>query len=315
VRMRSRDEGCGMAVCAKIIGGWAGGSISGKPAGLIPPADMAAYLIFTTKGKEFGRRPLSGPVVVGRSPECDISVRDILLSRQHCRIEPDGDGWALIDLQSKNGTRVGSQPITRHTLHDGDVIRIGKTIATFRSGAFVPSVGGNSRTFSSSRRPADPWEALAGTVSGFDYAQARLDAKNRSAEMPALGLGSRFPNPQPSPPEPDAYEREDLYAMLSDIASSSWDSIYMNASRPSPVRPPPRPMILGSRHPRRSHTVPVDLSLQVGRGLLASVPVPAPEMRRNARWRRRLGRIARGLSAIGQMVMVYGMCNYLMGKC
>jgi hypothetical protein len=312
--MRSRGEGCDKAVCAKIIGGRAGGSILGKPAGLIPPADMAAYLIFTTKGKEFGRRPLGGPVVVGRSPECDISVRDILLSRQHCRIEPEGSSWALIDLQSKNGTRVGSQPITRHTLHDGDVIRIGKTSATFRSGAFIPSAGGSSHSLSSSRRPADPWEALAGTISGFDYAQARLDAKNRSAEIPALGLGSRFPNPQPSPLEPDAYEREDLYAMLSDIASSSWDSIYMNASRPSPVRPPPRPMILGSRHPRR-RAVPVDLSLQVGRGLLASASEPPAVKRKISRWRRRLGRIARGLSAIGQMVMVYGMCNNLMGKC
>ena len=41
-----------------------------------------AYLIFSTfKGRELARKTLRVPLVVGRSPECDICVHDILLSR------------------------------------------------------------------------------------------------------------------------------------------------------------------------------------------------------------------------------------------
>ncbi len=49
-----------------------------------------AYLVFRFKGMELGRWRLRDPVVLGRSSECDISVRDIMLSRRHCRIERRG---------------------------------------------------------------------------------------------------------------------------------------------------------------------------------------------------------------------------------
>ena len=45
--------------------------------------------------------------MVGRSPECDVAVRDLLLSRTHCRIEPAGHGWKVVDLNSRNGTGLG----------------------------------------------------------------------------------------------------------------------------------------------------------------------------------------------------------------
>lgn len=269
---------------------------------------MPAFLIFTTNGKEIGRRPLDGAAVIGRSPECDIAVRDILLSRLHCRLEPQGSGWVLIDLQSKNGTRIGTRAVTRHRLHDGDVIRIGKTSATFRVGSLAAGATGKVQ-LNGSRRPADPWEAMAGTVSGFDYAKARMEAKSRAPHTPVIGLSSRFPNPQPSPLEPEAYEREDLYAMLSDIASSSWDSIYANASRPSPARTPPRPMVLNGRHPRRSRSPHVDLSLQVTPGLFATPPTPPPA--RRPHWRSALAWMTKGFCAVGQMVMVYGVADAL----
>ena len=63
-----------------------------------------AYLVFRFKETELGRWALRDPVVVGRSPECSISIRDIMLSRRHCRIERRGRDWIVTDLASKNGT-------------------------------------------------------------------------------------------------------------------------------------------------------------------------------------------------------------------
>jgi hypothetical protein len=48
--------------------------------------------------------------------------------------------------------------------------------------------------------------------------------------------------PKPRPPEPSAYNTDDVYGMLNEIASSSWDSIQEQASRPIvKERPLPRP--------------------------------------------------------------------------
>jgi len=71
------------------------------------------------------------------------------------------------------------------------------------------------------KRPADPFEALAGTVTDFD-AEAVQRYQRRM----------NLPTPRPVPREPVAYAREDIHSMLTEIASSSWDSIYANASRP-----------------------------------------------------------------------------------
>ena len=49
-----------------------------------------AYLILTANGEEFDRRELAegSGVIIGRAPDCDVSVPDIVLSRHHCRLEP-----------------------------------------------------------------------------------------------------------------------------------------------------------------------------------------------------------------------------------
>src|SRR5687767_3638766 len=129
-----------------------------------------AFIVFSSRGEEIGRRPLDGePVVIGRSPECDVAVRDILLSRRHCRLEPQGRGWVLLDLGSKNGTAVGGRRVTRQPLSDGDVLEIGKTRVSFHAGAFVPTPSGTPLA-KRRRRPADPFEAMASTMTGVEVA-------------------------------------------------------------------------------------------------------------------------------------------------
>ncbi len=73
----------------------------------------------------------SGEVVIGRSPECQIVLKDFGISRTHARIIVDEDGVRISDLKSKNGTQVNGVPIVEAPLKDGDRILLGKFQLTF----------------------------------------------------------------------------------------------------------------------------------------------------------------------------------------
>ncbi len=70
--------------------------------------------------------PVTGPVVVGRSPGADIVIGDDFVSGSHARISPSGDGAVLEDLGSTNGTLLNGRRVTvPATLAAGDAIDIG----------------------------------------------------------------------------------------------------------------------------------------------------------------------------------------------
>ena len=180
-----------------------------------------AYLIFTANGEEYDRRELRGPLTLGRAPECDLSIPDITLSRRHCRIEPteNGGGWQLVDLHSKNGTQFRGQNIERHVLRDDDELRIGRTRLTFKTGAFVTAAGASRPR--AVIRAADPHEALAGTGTGMVLCEPGETEKHEG-----------MPVPQPRPLDPESFAEDDVYGMINEIASSSWDSTYAQNSKP-----------------------------------------------------------------------------------
>jgi pSer/pThr/pTyr-binding forkhead associated (FHA) protein len=107
-----------------------------------------AYLAVLQSGQLIARRELVGPMVIGRARESDVWVPDIRVSRRHCRIEPDGDEWVVVDLDSRNGTQVGGSSVRRHVLEEGDEVTVGDAVLRFSAGKIV------------SRRPADPEAAL-----------------------------------------------------------------------------------------------------------------------------------------------------------
>jgi hypothetical protein len=196
------------------------------------------YLIFTANGEEFDRRELDKPTVLGRAPDCDVTIPDILLSRHHCRIEPTDNGrdWRIVDLHSKNGTHLRGRAIDAYVLRDADELRIGRTRLTFMAADYVPPASHVRRR--GVIRPADPDEALAGTVTGMVLCEPSEVEKCES-----------FPYPQPRPSDPKAYAHEDLYGMIEQIASSSWDSIMEQNSSPVRMqRVAPTPM--ASKSPR-----------------------------------------------------------------
>lgn len=202
------------------------------------------YIILTANGEELDRANLSGPpLTIGRSPECDVSVRDVLMSRRHCRVEPatgkergggGGGRWKFVDLGSRNGSHVNWKKVTTHTLVDGDTVRVGRTWLTFRSGAFTPAPQTATASKRKQRlvRPADPHDALSGTVADFVYAEP--------------DQGSEEFDATPSPQGPRGSNGGGGGATISsplEELSTSWGSIVAtSAARPKRMaRPIPRP--------------------------------------------------------------------------
>jgi serine phosphatase RsbU (regulator of sigma subunit) len=73
-------------------------------------------------------------VTIGRSRENDIFLPDQWLSRHHAEIRKDGDGFALKDLGSKNGTLLNGTRIGgEQRLRPGDVITLGEHALTFHA--------------------------------------------------------------------------------------------------------------------------------------------------------------------------------------
>ena len=70
--------------------------------------------------------PVTGPVVIGRSPGADIVIGDDFVSGRHARLAPSGDAVVLEDLGSTNGTVLNGQRVTgARSLREGDTIDIG----------------------------------------------------------------------------------------------------------------------------------------------------------------------------------------------
>jgi FHA domain len=70
---------------------------------------------------------LSGPeVVLGRSPDCQVTIEDPLVSRRHASISLAGTHPAIVDLGSRNGVRLNGELITdRAVLQNNDRVRLG----------------------------------------------------------------------------------------------------------------------------------------------------------------------------------------------
>ena len=74
-------------------------------------------------------------VTVGRVSATDICIDwDTEVSRLHAEFERIGDDWTVADDGlSRNGTRInGERVVGRRRLHDGDVVRFGRTVAIYR---------------------------------------------------------------------------------------------------------------------------------------------------------------------------------------
>ena len=71
--------------------------------------------------------------MLGRDPDLELFFDSPGVSRRHAIIRVDGDGATVEDLGSKNGTFVGDRRLDSSArLADGDVIRLGSVVMTFK---------------------------------------------------------------------------------------------------------------------------------------------------------------------------------------
>jgi pSer/pThr/pTyr-binding forkhead associated (FHA) protein len=72
-------------------------------------------------------------IVIGRSPDCDISLDVPAMSRFHAQFVRTADGYSFEDLGSRNGSYVNGEGIgdRRVPLHNGDRIHTGAVILIY----------------------------------------------------------------------------------------------------------------------------------------------------------------------------------------
>ena len=111
--------------------------------------------------------PAPRGLTVGRSTDNDVVISDMLISRYHAQVVPEGDDIVLYDRNSANGTLVNGQRVVRHVLQHGDVIQLCGT-------EFVFSHTGQAVTPARPRREPPPEEAPVPSPEG-EFAGYRLE--------------------------------------------------------------------------------------------------------------------------------------------
>ena len=104
-----------------------------RPVDVEDVAAEAGALVIRSGGGRVGQSfPLSGErLAIGRSPEAEVFLDDVTVSRDHAVLVRRGGAWWLDDSGSLNGTYVNRRRIDSHKLEDGDELQIGKYKLTY----------------------------------------------------------------------------------------------------------------------------------------------------------------------------------------
>jgi pSer/pThr/pTyr-binding forkhead associated (FHA) protein len=90
-------------------------------------------IVLRFKDREMGRWEMDRPRLrVGRTPDNDIVIDNLAVSRLHALIEEEKGDYFVKDCDSLNGTEVNGERVQRRRLSDGDEISIAKHTIQFR---------------------------------------------------------------------------------------------------------------------------------------------------------------------------------------
>jgi hypothetical protein len=96
-------------------------------------AEKGPALVVRSGGGRAGETffPSGDRTQIGRSPECEVFLDDVTVSRKHAELVRSGDTYTITDLGSLNGTFVNRKRIESAELEDDDEVQIGKYRLTF----------------------------------------------------------------------------------------------------------------------------------------------------------------------------------------
>jgi hypothetical protein len=128
------------------------------------PAPRLRFTVLNTDLEGHQVEVLAGePVSVGRTSDNTVVLDHKSVSRRHARIEANADAFAVVDLESHNGTRVGEQLIEgREAIQPGDVLRFGEVDVRFTTAEEGQEPGAAPPTAQMPRPGADEAEGAPG---------------------------------------------------------------------------------------------------------------------------------------------------------
>jgi hypothetical protein len=104
--------------------------------GLVSLEDLGAEgpaLVVRSGGGRAGEHfvPQGERTTIGRSPDCDIFLDDVTVSRKHAVLVHKDDAFLIEDQGSLNGTFLNRRRIESGRLENGDELQIGKYKLSF----------------------------------------------------------------------------------------------------------------------------------------------------------------------------------------
>jgi len=115
------------------------------PKGANPPSVLGRV---TNQGRLTAVHNLGGNRLrIGRLPDNDVVLDDLLVSRQHAELHRDGQSWRLVDLNSANGTFVSGRRISSAPVGEQDVIGIGRGLLQLDGDRLVECVDSGDNAF------------------------------------------------------------------------------------------------------------------------------------------------------------------------
>jgi FHA domain-containing protein len=104
-----------------------------KPVDLEEVTSEGATLVIRSGGGRAGEAfAITGErMAIGRSPDAEVFLDDVTVSRNHALLVRKRDGLYIDDLGSLNGTYVNRRRIESHKLQNGDELQVGKYKLTY----------------------------------------------------------------------------------------------------------------------------------------------------------------------------------------
>jgi ABC-type multidrug transport system ATPase subunit/pSer/pThr/pTyr-binding forkhead associated (FHA) protein len=84
---------------------------------------------------------------IGRLPDNDVVLDDLLVSRRHAELHREGPSWRLVDLNSGNGTFVNGRRISSGPVGEQDVVGIGRALLQLDGDRLVECVDSGDNAF------------------------------------------------------------------------------------------------------------------------------------------------------------------------